>query len=104
MSRHPERDARIIKLVQSGIPFTAIGQLCGGISRQRVGQVAKTAGLGVNPMRARLDYQRTRVTRAEAKLHDALLFGTPGDPEVNAAMEKLSAEIHELIVKAQVPA
>jgi len=103
MSRHPERDARIIKLVQSGIPFTAIGQLCGGISRQRVGQVAKTAGLGVNPMRARLDYQRTRVTRAEAKLHNALLFHLPDDPETIDAMERLSATIRELI-KAKVPA
>jgi hypothetical protein len=104
MKNLAKRNARIVQLAQAGVPYPQIGQLCGGITPERVGQIAKAAGIFRDPSKARHDWRRTRVVRAEATLHDALLWHTEDTPEVRAAMETLSAAIRDLIAQAQVPA
>jgi DNA-binding Lrp family transcriptional regulator len=101
--RNPsDRDAQIVNFANTGLPYAKIADLY-GITRQRVGQIAKDAGVIRQSGAITRARRLARIKKAEAKLHNALLYHLPDDPETIDAMERLSATIRELI-KAKVPA
>jgi hypothetical protein len=97
-----ERNRRIVQLANAGIPYRTIGELSGGLSRARVQQIAKAGGYSRSPEKARDNWRRGRLERAEAKLIAALRYQAADDPESQAAIDKLMATVHNLIMASRV--